>query len=173
MLWSVLGTAIGGVLLSGCTPAQYPMIAGWLDDDGTPMVLAKPCGDDRVKGMYLLGSEPTESATSDSSKGHDADHPAKNTSWDANADPHRGGAFEFPLFDPPPAWRVSKDGTQRLEPGHDYHLMFYGGRGVFSSYNGIGGFSTEDLEGLKHGQVWAADRAMSRKEFSDAVADAC
>ncbi|MFJ4715849.1 hypothetical protein [Streptomyces sp. NPDC088785] len=170
---AVLGAAVGGVLLSGCTPAQYPMVAGWLDDRGTPMVVASPCDGDRVEDMDLSGSDPSVPLTTEGARRPRADTRTTVTAWSATAGPGRAGAFEFPLFDPPSAWHVSKVGDQRLKPAFEYYVLFKGGRSVFGSYNGIGGFSTEDLRGLEPGQVWSDGRAMTRQEFDDRVADAC
>ncbi|MEU0968529.1 hypothetical protein ABZ357_25010 [Streptomyces sp. NPDC005917] len=156
---AVLGTAAGAWLLSGCGAVDLPLAGVRLGADGTAYALIRPCGDDGYQGLWLDGW----------AKGAAEDGPP-TTGWDIKGE--LSGDAEFPLFSPPARWRARHRGTQQLLAGHRYTLSF-GHYVTGDSYNGIADFSAEDVERLKHGQVWADGRAMSLGEFEKLAEDSC
>ncbi|MGI5458206.1 hypothetical protein ACQEWB_34520 [Streptomyces sp. CA-249302] len=155
---AAVGAAVGSLLLAGCSPAELPLAAASLDEDGKPVVIVRPCGDDRIGPLHLV-----------SGAGDDGVDPG--TSWFQTTDA-RVGRTTFPLFSPPGSLGVRAYGPQHLSTGAGYHLDISGGRG-WDAYNVSLSFTAEDLAGLKPGQVWADRRAMSRDDFDDLVGDRC
>jgi hypothetical protein len=154
----VVGAVAGGLLLGGCSPAELPLAAVTLDAAGEPVVIVRPCGDDRI-GPAQLGSGPM--------RGEDP-----GTSWWQTSDA-RIGSTTFRLFSPPGSFEAEKSGVQKMLPDRWYSVHIFGGRGGFDDYNVSVSFSPDDLARLKPGQVWADGRAMSRDEFGDLVGDQC
>jgi hypothetical protein len=175
-LVSVAGVVVGGVLLSGCTPAVLPLAAAWPGADGEPVVMLRPCEGDHATHLWLL-SWP-EDAYVDDGHGGITDNPTStaspgsDTGWRAAPD-IASGATTFPLFLPPSAWHVESAGPQELRPGRTYSLSFQGARKGWRPYDGSLFFTADDLASLRPGQVWADGRAMSRGEFGALVADKC
>ncbi|MFC8242152.1 hypothetical protein [Streptomyces chartreusis] len=56
------GAAVGCAALTACSPAERPLAAAWLDDEGVPMVAIRPCGKDRVGPLALRDSPETDSS---------------------------------------------------------------------------------------------------------------
>jgi hypothetical protein len=180
----VLGVVVGVGLLSGCSPADLPLAAVWLSEDGKPVATIRPCGGDRVTDVDLQSWETHESdGASDAahSPGSSSDGPASDgpaggvadSGWVTWSTPVRAAATTFPLFSPPPSWRAEAQGTQALLPGRTYALTFSGPRGRRDPYNAHVYFTADDLASLEPGQVWADGRAMSRDDFGRLVADRC
>ncbi|MFK4148930.1 hypothetical protein [Streptomyces sp. NPDC004065] len=185
--------ALGLTAVTGCTPPDLPLVAVRNGEDGQPVAELRPCGaDETVSGMGL-GSWP--SAESDAPVGEAAPGPAgsappspaarpgvdgsgggrtaeedpeEDSGWEAwDATVH--GRVVFPVFSPPPAWRVQTFGRQRLLPGRTYSLSFRGSGGYRAHVH----FTVGDLASLRPGQVWADDRAMSEGDFDALVDDKC
>ncbi|MFC7258057.1 hypothetical protein [Streptomyces lutosisoli] len=163
---AVVGAVAGCLLLGGCSPAQLPLAAVWLNGDGTPVATVRLCGGDHGSRAELH-SWPTSHAGA-------SETDAQDTGWG----PEIGEQVEvstatFPLFSPPAAWHTEASGPQRLLPGRSYALDVAGPRSGWSPYDVWVYFTTEDLNRLKPGQVWADGRAMSRDAFEDLVDDKC
>lgn len=153
---AVLGAVAGGLLLGGCSPADLPLAAVWLDAGGKPVVSVRPCGDDRVRRLSLSGS---------------GDEGSDDTFWrTAGAGT---GAVTFPLFSPPRSWKADRGGPQRLLTGRDYWLSGTVGQGENVDYRIVVTFAADDLTLLEPGQVWADERALSRDAFDELVDDKC
>ncbi|MCI3273324.1 hypothetical protein [Streptomyces cylindrosporus] len=155
---TAVGMAVGGLLLGGCSPAELPLAAVSLGEDGEPVAIVRPCGDDRIGPLHLFSGAGEAGAD-------------PGTSWSQTTDA-RVGRTSFPLFSPPGSLGVSTYGPQRLSTGARYYLDISGGRG-WDAYNVSLTFTSEDLAGLQPGQVWADGRAMSRDGFDDLVSDKC
>ncbi|RSO07745.1 hypothetical protein DMH26_04230 [Streptomyces sp. WAC 05379] len=158
------GVAMGCAALTACSPAERPLAAAWLDDDGVPMVAIRPCGTDRVGPLALRDSPETrpESLTA-----------ADYAGWETSLDKDAIGARTFELFSPPRSWHAETRGPQVLRPRRSYQFMAYGGTSGFSNYNIELHFTSDDLSDLRTGQVWAEGRAMSRREFEELADDSC
>jgi hypothetical protein len=156
---AVVGAVAGCLLLGGCGAEVLPLAAVRLDTDGAPLAVLRPCGDDLVQGLSLVGAP----AGTDSGR--------NRSGWKVPGKRH-GTDAEFPLFSPPSAWRARAIGQQRLVPDYTYELGF--GKAEFNyEYTGTVTFRAADLATLKPGQVWADDRAMSLGEFEKLAEDSC
>lgn len=153
----MLGTAVGCLLLGGCSPAELPLAAVRLDAEGKPMVSVRPCGDDRVRGLSLSSLEDPGASDDIYWGTHDA----------------RSGDVTFPLFSPPRSWNVDQRGPQRLVAGRNYWFSGVVGHGESVDYRIVVLFSSADLARLETGQVWADGRAMSREDFDESLGDKC
>ncbi|MFE0510668.1 hypothetical protein [Streptomyces sp. NPDC058964] len=156
---AAVGVVAGVLLLSGCAAVDLPLAGVRMGADGVPYALIRPCGDDGYRTPSLDGWAAGA-----------GDGPV-TTGWDVRKEELSGDA-DFPLFSPPAAWKARHRGERRLLPGHRYTLAF-GHYVTGDSYNGIVGFSAEDIAGLKPGRVWADDRAMSLGEFERLAEDSC
>ncbi|MER5381312.1 hypothetical protein ABT040_13660 [Streptomyces sp. NPDC002688] len=156
---AVVGVVAGCLLLGGCGPEIRPLAAVRLDTEGAPRAVLRPCGDDLIRGLSLVGAP----AGTDSGR--------NRSGWKVPGKRH-GTRAEFPLFSPPSAWRARASGQQRLVPDYTYRLGF--GKAEFNyEYTGTVTFRAADLATLKPGQVWADDRAMSLGEFERLAEDSC
>ncbi|MDX2606652.1 hypothetical protein PV379_35500, partial [Streptomyces caniscabiei] len=165
MLRRVLGAAgvlAASVVLSGCSPEVLPLAAVAVDDDGTPRVLVRPCGDDTY-------AQPMVEGWAGSYEEKPAADEADTTVWET--DGAWSGDVEFPLFSPPAAWKAEARGEQRLLPGHTYAFVFYGH--TDDQANGEVSFTAADLGRLERGEVWADDRVMGADEFEELAEGAC
>lgn len=149
----------GALLLGGCGAVDLPLAGVRLGADGVPYALIRPCGDDTYRTPSLDG------------RAEGAGKGPATTGWDVREEKLSGDA-EFPLFQPPAAWRARYRGARRLLPGHHYSLAF-GHYVAGDSYNGVVEFSTGDLTALKPGRVWADGRAMGLGEFDRLAEDSC
>ncbi|MGW3814840.1 hypothetical protein [Streptomyces sp. NPDC005046] len=156
---AVTGVVAGCLLLSGCGAEVLPLAAVRLDTEGAPQAVLRPCGDDLIQGLSLVGAP----AGTDSGR--------NRSGWKAPGHRH-GTDAEFPLFAPPPAWRARAAGQQRLVPDYTYELGFGKAESSYE-YTGTVTFRAADLAKLKPGQVWADDRAMSLGEFEKLAEDSC
>lgn len=181
--------ALGLTMVSGCSPPDHPLVAVRTGNDGQPVAELRPCeGGETLSGMGLaswtldegeaaleeasLGSIGSSSASRPAETGTDdpdEDQALKEDSgWEAWGATNHGGVV-FPLFSPPPEWRVQTFGTQTLLPGRTYSLRFR----VSGGYMAHAYFTADDLASLQPGQVWADDRAMSARDFGELVDDKC
>ncbi|MGW6025301.1 hypothetical protein [Streptomyces sp. NPDC055099] len=151
---------LGLVVVSGCTPADLPLIAVRNGDDGQPVVDLRPCEEgETISGVHLRSWAPEEGeATADE----------KDSGW-GNEEAKNKGRVAFPLFSPPPRWHARPYGPQGLLPGRTYSLSFR----KSSSYQAHVYFTADDLASLRPGQVWADSRAMSTEDFAELVDDKC
>ncbi|MFE6909154.1 hypothetical protein [Streptomyces erythrochromogenes] len=151
-------------VLAGCSPPRYDLVAAYNGDDGKPWIMLAPCGRNDITSVHV-SSWPTDPGRSPYTPGAGLE-----SGWWADIDPAIGGG-SLPLFAPPASWSVLPHGEQRLLPGYRYNVDFYSPEdGV---YYGEVYFTAEDLAGLKPGEVWAGDRAMTRKAFREYRADKC
>ncbi|MFI0964737.1 hypothetical protein ACH4S8_25590 [Streptomyces sp. NPDC021080] len=156
---AIVGVVTACLLLSGCEAELLPLAAVRLDTEGVPRAVLRPCGDDLIGGLSLVGTP----AGTDSGR--------NRSGWKVPGDRHVTDT-EFPLFSPPSAWRARATGQQRLVPDYTYELGF--GKAEFNyEYTGNVTFRAADLATLKPGQVWADDRAMSLGEFERLAEDSC
>ncbi|MET9891447.1 hypothetical protein ABZZ47_14740 [Streptomyces sp. NPDC006465] len=156
---AIVGVAAGCLLLGGCGAEIRPLAAVRLDTEGAPRAVLRPCGDDLIQGLSLVGAP----AGRDSGR--------NRSGWQVRGKRH-GSDVEFPLFSPPSAWRARTAGQQRLVPDYTYELGF--GKAEFNyEYTGTVTFRAADLATLKPGQVWADDRVMSLGEFERLAEDSC
>ncbi|MBK3566632.1 MULTISPECIES: hypothetical protein [unclassified Streptomyces] len=170
---TAVGVTAGVGLLSACSPAQLPLAAAWLDTDGRPVALVRPCGHDRAGSIHL--SSWTADETADGASGT-PEGQGSDTGWGTPlVGPHGEpfGTTTFPLFEPPRSWRTEAVGPQALAPGRTYYLKFTVPGGAVVHYSGVLDFTAKDLTSLHSGQVWADGRAMSRDDFDDLVDDKC
>lgn len=166
----VVGVACVLGLLSGCTPADLPLVAVWLRSDGEPLARLQPCG----------GGHVTQVSLRSWGEGREEQEPDGDGAWPSE-DPDSGwhmwesvniGRTTFRLFAPPPSWHVETTGTQALRPGRTYALSFHGPRGG-DPYDGHVYFTQRDLESLAPGQVWADGRPMSGDAFRELADEMC
>ncbi|MFF9051466.1 hypothetical protein ACF09Z_09970 [Streptomyces erythrochromogenes] len=151
-------------VLAGCSPPRYDLVAAYNGDDGKPWIMLAPCGRNDITSVHV-SSRPTDPGPSPYTPGA---QPASG--WRSGFDPGVGGG-SLPLFEPPASWGAQRDGEQRILPGRRYSVEFYSPEdGV---YYGEVNFTAEDLAGLEPGEVWAGDRAMTRKAFREYRADKC
>ncbi|MET9383964.1 hypothetical protein ABZY09_23510 [Streptomyces sp. NPDC002928] len=154
--------AVAGIgLLSGCSPAQLPLVAVWLDGDGQPVATVRLCDGDHGSGVRLHSWAEDDTV---------ADDNGWSAAFGARVDVT---SATFPLFTPPAAWHVEAAGQQKLLPGHAYALGFTGPRHGWNPYDGYVSFTSEELNALHPGRVWADDRAMSLGEFEKLAEDSC
>ncbi|WP_052425120.1 hypothetical protein [Streptomyces fulvoviolaceus] len=152
--------AVGGVLLlSGCGAELLPLAAVRLDASGAPQAVLRPCGDDLIHGLSLTGAPAEE------------DSDRNLSGWKVPGERH-GSDAEFPLFEPPAAWRAQAVGQQRVIPTYSYRLAFGKGESDYE-YTGLVTFRAADLAALEPGHVWADGRAMSLGEFEELAEDSC
>ncbi|WP_460068079.1 hypothetical protein [Streptomyces sp. YKOK-I1] len=168
---------VGLGLLSGCSPADLPLVAVWTGTDGKPVAEVRLCAGDQASDVTLHSwgeheyddagiGDDEPSATPSSTMGSGVE----DSGWMARV-PVRGST-SFPLFSPPPTWQVETTGPQALLPGRTYALTFTGPRG-WDPYDGHVYFTADDLASLGPGQVWAHERAMNRNAFDELVDDKC
>ncbi|MGW1214640.1 hypothetical protein ACWD5F_33945 [Streptomyces sp. NPDC002499] len=156
---AVAGAVAGCLLLSGCGAIDLPLAAVGVDATGAPQAVLRPCGDDLIQGLSLVGA-PADTESERNYSGWRV--PGKRHGTDAG----------FPLFAPPSAWQARAVGQQRLVPDYTYELAF--GKAEYNyEYTGRVTFRAADLAALKPGQVWADDRAMSLDEFEELAEDSC
>lgn len=181
--------ALGLTMVSGCSPPDLPLVAVRNGDDGQPVAELRPCeGGDTLSGIGLqswtpeegeaaieeasLGSVGSSSASQPAQAGTDnpdgSQAHQEDSGWETGGAKNHGGVV-FPLFSPPSEWRAHTYGRQKLLPGRTYALGFHGS----GSYMAHVYFTADDLASLKPGQVWADDRAMSTKDFTELVDDKC
>ncbi|WP_405422762.1 hypothetical protein [Streptomyces erythrochromogenes] len=151
-------------VLAGCSPPRYDLVAAYNGDDGKPWIMLAPCGRNDITSVHV-SSWPTDPGRSPYTPGAE-----QQSGWWSDFDPGIGGG-SLPLFAPPGSWSVQPHGEQRILPGRRYSVDFYSPEdGV---YYGEVYFTAEDLAGLEPGEVWAGDRAMTRKEFREYRAGKC
>ncbi|WP_427919809.1 hypothetical protein [Streptomyces sp. cg40] len=156
---AVLGTVAGALVLSGCGAEDLPLVAVERDAHGGYTAVLRPCGDDLIQGLALVGAP----AGTESERNY--------SGWRVPGKRH-GTDAEFPLFTPPSAWRARATGPQRLVPDYMYQLVF--GKAEFNyEYSGVVTFTARNLSALEPGQVWADDKAMSLGEFEKLAEDSC
>ncbi|MFE1899683.1 hypothetical protein [Streptomyces yangpuensis] len=151
-------------VLTGCSPAQLSLVAAYNGDDGKPWIMLAPCGRNDITSVRV-SSRPTGPDRSPHAPGA-----GQESGWRSGFDPGIGGG-SLPLFEPPASWSAEPDGEQRILPGHQYIAEFYSPED--GAYYGQVYFTAEDLAGLEPGEVWADDRAMTRKEFREHRAEQC
>ncbi|MEV6759011.1 hypothetical protein [Streptomyces sp. NPDC051214] len=151
---------LGLIMVSGCSPADLPLIAVRNGNDGQPVVDLRPCEEgETLSEAHLVSWTPEKG---------EATNDGKDSGWGAGAVKTHGSGV-FPLFSPPPAWHARPHGTQELMSGRTYSLSFKGS----GSYQAHVYFTADDLASLRPGQVWADDRAMSTEDFAELVDDKC
>lgn len=159
---------LGLVAVSGCSPADLPLIAVRNGGDGQPVVELRPCEEGETLSGMRLGSWSPEEGKADT-EDPDGDRARQaDSGWETGEAKNHGSAV-FPLFSPPPKWRTQAYGRQALLPGRTYSLSFRGS----GSYTAHVYFSADDLASLRPDQVWADDRAMSTEDFAELVEDTC
>ncbi len=180
---------LGLTMVSGCSPPDRPLVAVRNGNDGQPVAELRPCeGGEILSGMRLgswtldegeaaveeapLGSIGPSSTSRHAATGTDDPDEdqalEEDSGWEAWGATNHGGVV-FPLFSPPPEWRVQTFGRQTLLPDRTYALRFHGAGGYMAHVY----FTADDLASLQPGQVWADDRAMSAGDFGELVDDKC
>lgn len=145
--------------LTSCTPPQRGLIGIRPTVDSGAIASLRPCGEDRVASVDVLGA-----VIRDNPEGPSEDL----TSWQVRSPRSVQGPEEIELFHTPDGWTGDPAplGDQRLKATHSYSVDFIvasGGGGV--SYRGVVYFTAADLARLERGQVWADGRAMTVEEF--------
>jgi hypothetical protein len=142
---------------TGCTPAKENVAAIRLEQ-GRPVVVLGSCSKSDEIQVYTT--------------------PRPDGSRESEWSILRNGGGEpktVTVFGPPPeGWKVQSDTLTALEKGTPYHLVV--SRNERAAL--IVEFTPEDLEGLRNGDVLAADkngnsRAMSERDFRDLADDSC
>ncbi|WP_330455934.1 hypothetical protein OIB37_03075 [Streptomyces sp. NBC_00820] len=178
-------TVVGLGLVSGCSPADLPLAAVWLNGAGKPVAEVRLCDGDRASNVSLrswgerefddvdlgLGDDTDDAGGSTATPSRTAGGDVEDSDWTAYARVRDGTTF--PLFSPPPSWRAEATGPQVLTPGRVYALSFTGSRQGWTPYDGHVYFTADDLASLRPGQVWADDHAMDRDAFDKLVDEHC
>ena len=177
--------AIGAATLTGCSPAELPLVAIHLDTSGNPSALISPCGDDRTAWLELTSwsdawasawdaeqaaTDPAASASA-SAAAAAAEAADEDIRWQATPT-EPVGATEFPVFAPPASWHAQATGPQELRPDRTYSLSFrVPGQGA--NYTAHVDFTAADLATLHRREVWADGRAMTEEGFARLVRKKC
>ncbi|OIJ68323.1 hypothetical protein WN71_007825 [Streptomyces mangrovisoli] len=159
-------TALAASTLASCSPPERDLIAIRLTADGDPMASLRPCGEDRVTSVEVLGSAVRD----------DPDGPVEDlTSWEVQSPRSVQGPQEIRLFHTPDGWTGDPAplGDQRIKATHSYSVAFIVSSGGGVSYRGVVDFTVADLARLQRGHVWSDDRAMTAEEFREHTAKEC
>ncbi|MGW0082658.1 hypothetical protein [Streptomyces sp. NPDC003393] len=144
--------------LASCSPPQRELVGVRPTADGGAIALLRPCGEDRVASVDVLGSVISD----------DPEDPVEDlTSWEVRSPRSARGPEGIRLFHTPDGWMGDPAplGDQRLKATHSYSVDFVVASGGRVGYRGVVHFTPADLARLEPGQVWAGDRAMTVEEF--------
>ncbi|MFJ4123114.1 hypothetical protein ACIP3U_17495 [[Kitasatospora] papulosa] len=152
--------------LSGCGAQILPLVGVQLDTEGTPHVLLRPCGNDKIRGPHLQGFAVTKRAESGGLLDGES-----LSGWKIPGE-HPSGDVSFPLFAPPSQWAAVPVGDQDLRANLTYQVSF--SKAEFNyDYTGLVTFRLTDVEALEPDQVWSDGQSMPREVFEELAEDSC
>ncbi|MEU1203233.1 hypothetical protein ABZ446_44505 [Streptomyces sp. NPDC005813] len=159
-------TALAAFTLVSCSPPERELIGIRPTADSGGLASLRPCGEDRVASVEVLGSVIRDNL----------DGPVEDlTSWRVRSPRSVQGPEEIKLFETPDSWTGDPAplGDQRLKATHGYSVDFIVASGDGVSYRGVVSFTAADLARLERGQVWAGGRAMTVEEFQKHTDQEC